>query len=128
MYCRRSTEMPVVIDEDSDDYLRMLSMNLNGNAPPPTTEQEITATTSVLETAAATVDGKAAGLQDAITVSTALVTLQGTGAPTLTTQTTGNVEIQALATAVSPSGTTTTQSPKPNGRQYTYTVVRIESR
>ena len=110
--------MPVVIDEDSDDYLRMLSMNVSDNAV-PTTEQSITAaaTSSALETTSAmattsytysnttsnTVDGKA-GLQDAVNVSADSAAFPVPGAPTLATQATANVEAETPTTTTTAKG------------------------
>ena len=110
--------MPVVIDEDSDDYLRMLSMNVTDNAV-LTTEQSITAaaTSSALETTSAmattsytysdttsnAVDGKA-GLQDAVNMSADSAAFPVPGAPTLATQATANVEAEAPTTTTTAKG------------------------
>ena len=135
MYGRRSTELPVVIDEDSDDYLRMLSMNVTDNAV-LTTEQSITAaaTSSALETTSAmattsytysnttsnTVDGKA-GLQDAVNVSADSAAFPVPGAPTQATQATANVEAETPTTTTTTT-TTTTAKGKGKSCQNTTTI------
>eukprot|EP01036_Dinobryon_divergens_P025881 gene25881-34473_t len=128
---RRSTEMPVIIDEDSDDYLRMLSMNVAGDAP-TSNEQSSSATTAPLENAAVTNSSSFSntGGENTIHATSSFpqgVDLQGTAAssdalnsatsthPISTTNTlaatgTTNSEAELLTASASP----TTEKPKPN--------------
>ena len=134
-YLRRSTEMPVIIDEDSDDYLRMLSMNVAGDAP-TTNEQSSSATTAPLENAAVTNSSSFSNTGGENTIHTTSsfpqgVDLQGTAAsadalnsatsthPIPTTNTlaatgTSNSEAELFTASASP----TTEKPKPNGKYF----------
>ena len=135
--------MPVVIDEDSDDYLRMLSMNVAGDTT-TTNEQSSSATTAILENAAAVVavnnsniysntrsspddvnpllvsssqQGVNFGLQNATTTSADKLHIATSINPipaTVTANATTNSEAELLAASASPSSGI--EKPKPNGK------------